>query len=427
MQHSEPKAVRRNFVVNVTDGGFFGLGMGLSSFVTVIPLFIATLTDSTVLIGLVGTLHVLGWQLPQLFTANLVRRQRRYLPFVLRMTLQERWPYAGMAFVALALALWGMDKTTALVLTFFFVILHSLGGGFTATAWQSMIGKIIPASFRGTFFGTQSGAANLFSSGGSFIAGLLLVATPYPYNYALCFFLTFVAMMVSFGFLAVTHEDEHEPVVKTKRSEQPFWSNLARILREDGNFRTFLGARIISTFGTMAVAFYAIYAVREYSMDAATAGLMASILTLAQTFASPIVGRLGDQYGHRLMFAAGNVLLGISVLLAMNAPSLTWFYVVFALAGAANSTNWTTILSITSEFGTDSERPFYIGLTNTLIAPATLAAPIIGGLVVDMFGFQTMFMVALLAGLLAAGVLLWIMRDPRKYKREERLAVATGD
>lgn len=427
MQPTEPKTVRHNFVVNVTDGGFFGLGMGLSSFVTVIPLFIATLTDSTVLIGLVGTLHLLGWQLPQLFTANLVRRQRRYLPLVLFMTIHERWPYLGMALVALSLALFSLDKTLALVITFLLVIWHSLGGGFTATAWQSMIGKIIPAHYRGTFFGTQSGMANLLSSGGSFAAGLLLVMLPYPYNYALCFFLTAIFMMISLGFLAVTREDEHEPMLKAKHGEKHFWANLLRILRADSNFRWFLAARTLATFGTMAVAFYTIYAVREYGMDAGMAGMMASVLTLAQTFASPVVGRLGDKYGHRLMFTIGNLLMGGSILLAITAPSLSWFYLIFALAGAANSTSWTTILAITSEFGTDAERPFYIGLTNTLIAPATLAAPIIGGFLVDAYGFDAMFGVALIAGLLAVSVLLGLMHDPRKLKREERLAIAAGD
>ena len=37
---------RFNFTVNVLDGAFFGLGVGFASTVTIIPLFVNSLTDS---------------------------------------------------------------------------------------------------------------------------------------------------------------------------------------------------------------------------------------------------------------------------------------------------------------------------------------------------------------------------------------------
>jgi hypothetical protein len=60
-----------NFLVNLIDGGFFGLGIGFASFVTVLPLFVSSLTDSAILIGLIPAVHVVCWQFPQLFTAHM--------------------------------------------------------------------------------------------------------------------------------------------------------------------------------------------------------------------------------------------------------------------------------------------------------------------------------------------------------------------
>ena len=37
-------------------------------------------------------------------------------------------------------------------------------------------------------------------------------------------------------------------------------------------------------------------------------------------------------------------------------------------------------------FGSEAERPVYIGLSNTLIAPATILAPVLGGLIADLAG-----------------------------------------
>ena len=71
---------------------------------------------------------------------------------------------------------------------------------------------------------------------------------------------------------------------------------------------------------------------------------------------------------------------------------------------------------MTVEFGSEEDRPYYIGLANTLIAPATLLAPIIGGALVDTISFSAMFTVALIAALLTALVLMTILYDPRALR-----------
>ena len=98
------KNVRFNFTVSILDGAFFGIGaLGFASFVTVIPLFLNHLHASTVVIGLVTSVQAIGWQLPQMFTANRVAKMRQYKPFVLFMTLHERWPFVGLMLIAMTL------------------------------------------------------------------------------------------------------------------------------------------------------------------------------------------------------------------------------------------------------------------------------------------------------------------------------------
>ena len=76
-----------NFIVNILDGGFFGLALGFASFSTVLPLFVSNLTDSAILIGIIPAIHIVGWQLPQLFTAHRVSLQKRYKPMVMFFTI----------------------------------------------------------------------------------------------------------------------------------------------------------------------------------------------------------------------------------------------------------------------------------------------------------------------------------------------------
>jgi MFS family permease len=77
--------------------------------------------------------------------------------------------------------------------------------------------------------------------------------------------------------------------------------------------------------------------------------------------------------------------------LAWKAPSFDWFYGVVVLTGIANVAIWTVAMAMTMEFATEAERPAYIGLANTLVAPASMVAPIFGGWLADQAGYPTTF------------------------------------
>jgi len=417
------KNVRFNFSINLAEGGLFGLGLGFSSFVTVIPLFMASLTHSSILIGLIAAMRAVGWQLPQLLTSNRVARLRRYKPMSLLMTLNERIPFFLLTIVALALPTIGKNAT--LILTFILVVWQTMGGGLTGTAWQSMIAKIIPPKVRGSFYGLQSAASNLLSSGGALVAGLILQAGQTPEHFALCFLLSGIALMIGFGCLAATREPEGAPARETSHKPRDLWRALVAIIRRDANFRMFILLRMFSQIAAVGLAFYTIYAVRRFQMDPGTAGVMASVLLIGQLIASPLFGWIGDRYSHRLMFALGVFMAGAGAALALVAPSLGWFYVIFALAGIANAGLWTTIYALTLEFGSEAERPYYIGLANTLVSPATLFAPILGGWLADGVSYEAMFALAAVSSLITTLLLVFVMHEPRKHVQLEELIPAT--
>jgi MFS family permease len=406
------KNVRFNFAVGIVDGAFFGIGLGFASYATFLPLFISTLTDSGLLLGLVGAMHYIGWQLPQLLTANLVARMRRYKPLVMLLTLNERVPFLALALVAVAVP--AIGTTAALILALLCVTWQAMGGGLTATAWQSMIAKIMPPERRGTFYGVQSAAANGLSSGSALVAGMILVAAGgSSQGFALCFLLAAVLMMASFLVLGMTREPLAPAEQVITRTSREFWNGLRDILRRDTSFRAFLGVRMVAQFATIGVSFFAVYAARRFQADLLTAGLMTGILGLSKTISNPLFGWLGDRYSHRLMFGVGVALAGASAGLALAAPQVEWFYLVFALVGFADAATWTTVMAMTAEYGKEEERPYYIGLANTLIAPATILAPLIGGWLVDHVSYQATFALAVV-GAVVAVVLVRLMPEPRE-------------
>ncbi|MEZ4669171.1 MAG: MFS transporter [Anaerolineae bacterium] len=412
MQSTELKEnVRHNFIAGVLDGAFFGVGLGFTSKEVIMPLFLNTLGASTILIGLVSSLHDIGWYLPQLLMAGRVARLRRYKPMVLRFTLHERWPFFGLAVVAWLVGVVPTEITLALTVIFYGIF--SFGGGLSAIAWQSMIGKVMPKSLTGTFFGSQSGAANLLAAAGAVGAGFLLERLVPQAGYALCFLLAGIGMMISMGFLAQTREPDHE-VAHDSATTARGWAKFGDILRRDVNFRWLLVGRNVAQFAWMAMAFYTIYAVRHFNMNEQTAGIMAGLLLVSQTVSGPAMGWLGDRFGHRTLFAIGAIMMTVSAGLALVAPSLDWFYVIFALAGASRVALWAVSITLTLEFGASGEKPLYIGLANTLIAPTSILAPIVGGWLADNVGFQATFLMSLICGIITAAVMLFLVRNPQQ-------------
>ncbi|MBK9747986.1 MAG: MFS transporter [Chloroflexi bacterium] len=404
--------VRHNFAVNVTDAGFYGLGLSFASFSTILPLFVSTLTDSTLLIGMIGAIHSIGWFFPQLLTAKSVAQLPRFRPMVLKMTLNERIPYFLLALVAW-LAVGVLNRELALILTFLIIMWQAFGAGLTATAWQSMVAKIMPDNMRGTFYGTQSGLANLTGIGGAVLSGIILQTLPSPLDFTLCFIICGIAMMLSFAFLALTREPAIEPPKEMTMSWGAYWHKLMTILRENANFRWFIVARIIGQVGVVGAAFYTIHVVRHFGVAEGTVGVMAGVLSLAVTVATPFFGWLGDRYSHRAAFAVGMLLAGASAFIAFIAPSAEWFYLVFALMGAANGALWTSPMALNVEFCSESERPYYIGLASTLVAPMSLIAPIAAGLLADSTGIPTTFVLATVGALITAAVVAFVVREPR--------------
>jgi len=65
------------------------------------------------------------------------------------------------------------------------------------------------------------------------------------------------------------------------------------------------------------------------------------------------------------------------------------------------------------EFGPAEDRPTYIGLTNSLIAPAAGLGPILAGWIAQVAGYRATFAAAMAFALAGWVLLRWSVRDPR--------------
>ncbi len=172
--------------------------------------------------------------------------------------------------------------------------------------------------------------------------------------------------------------------------------------------------RILGQLGTVGFAFYTVYVVRVYGVDEATAGILTGVLTMVQTLFNPIMGWLGDRWSHRGVMALGMVCAAISAGIAWWAPSVGWFYPAYALAGIGYVAIWTIAMAMTLEFGKDHEKPAYIGMANTFIAPTAFVIPLFGGWLADKIGYQSTFTATAVGAIISVFVLTFLLKDHQK-------------
>jgi MFS family permease len=315
-----------------------------------------------------------------------------------------------LAFVGLLLPKIG--PTAALIATFILLVWQGLGSGLTANAWQIMISKVIPGNIRGTFFGAQSAAANLLASLGAFLAGLLLVRLKAPYDFSTLFFIASGLYVLSWFFLNMTRETA--PVQEEELPPPPpLWKNIKLILKTDHSFRNFLISRFVTQFGMMAFAFYTVFAVKHLTMSVLAVGVMTSILMITQVIANPLLGRLADKWSGKGVLVLGGLSAVLSAILAIIIKDPNWFVLVFILNGIAATAYWTIGITMSLQFGDERQRPTYVGMSNTLIAPSAILAPLVGGLLADSFGYSVTFITSAVIGLVSVITMAVLVKDPK--------------
>src|SRR4051794_10157499 len=236
------RAFRWNFTVMGLDLSLFVLAISFTSAYGVLPLFVHHLSDSNFALGAIPAVRSCSLLLP-LFVAGYTERLSRKMPFVIGCTIIERIPYL---LIAIAIPLLATTHPTAL-LWFFFVMLAIaiLAGGLAMPAWLDVIARMIPANWRGRFFGLASAFGGLLGVVGSAGAAYVLEHFTWSTGCAICFALTFVSLVLSFLFIALGREPARAVAstsVGAQEEKEPLWRRLPGLVRDDRNLCWYLGA-----------------------------------------------------------------------------------------------------------------------------------------------------------------------------------------
>ena len=414
---------RWNFAVNMGDVASFFFGLSFISAVTIVPLFISKLTDSTLAIGLAAVISQGSWYLPQIFTANFVERLPRKKPMVVNLGFfLERLP---MWVIVLSAVIAAWNPTLALVLFLLAYAWHGFGAGLVATSWQDLIARCIPAERRGRFMGLSLFIGALAGAIAAGFSARLLGNFPFPLNFVYSFTIAAAAITISWLFVSLTREPL-EPIKPSPQSTRQFWTELPRILQRDINYRHFLISRLLFAFAGMGMGFVTVAAIQRWGIsDSMVAGFTAAFL-FGQTVGNLVLGFLADRRGHMISLEIGAFITFLAFTIAWLAPTEQWFFLVFFLLGINLAATLVSGLMVVFEFSPPEKRPTYTGLTNTSVGVASMLGPLIGA-ILALLGYNWLFMVSALLSMLALLGFHWWVKDPRFIQMTQVETISTPD
>lgn len=402
--------MRWNMGAGIMDSIFIMVAMQVVSTETVIPLLITRLGASTVLLGGVMALNSVVTFLPQLFAAGIIEGHAFKKPFSVIGSGLDR---IGYLLIAIAIWVWGASAPGLALAAF--ILLRAVTGmalGFSVPAWLTLIGKVIPTRRRGVFLGIGRGTGALLGAGAALLAGYLLETQPYPRGFALCFFIAFGAMVLSWTGLTITKEPP-DLTLRPRMSLRSHFARLPALVKQDANFRRFLIARPVTVLGTMAMSFFIVYASGRFGLSGNTVGRLTATSALSQGIMYLVWGLIADRHGHKMVLCLGATSMAAAAVSAALSPVLAGIYASFALMGAAVAAEMISATSILLEFAPPPDRPTYIGLSNTLVAPFRILAPVIGGALAAVLGYTPLFVVATVVSLAGVTLLTFRVREPR--------------
>lgn len=154
--------------------------------------------------------------------------------------------------------------------------------------------------------------------------------------------------------------------------------------------------------------------INDFGITVSAAGWIATAYILANAIFVPIWGKLGDIVGRKKIyilgfsiFIVGSVLAG----LAWNLSSMIVFRVIQAIAGSADYPTAMAIIAVTFKEG--KERAQALGIWSSSFAAAAVFGPLIGGPLIDMYGWRSVFLINLPVGIIGLLMALTFIHESR--------------
>jgi len=415
-------STRRRFVSVAAAGVTFQGGSAAIDSVTIVSALVFQLTGSSVLVGAVTAILRVGWLFPQLFVGFLAQRRASSRRFYMIGAFGRAFCIGVLTAVLFYGADWHAPWLGVAVMALWAA--YAFVSGIVAVPYNDIVARAVPSEFRSRLLATRFFGGGLLALGVALFADRLLTTQPFPASYAALFAVAAGLMFLS-SIVFVAMGDP--PRVGSSADIPSFRAYLREgrsVFRTDRRFRLFVFSQWCGGGVLMAMPFYVVH-VSALGFDLQRVAILLGAQTAGGLISNLLWGWWGDVHGKGSLLrgiALGRLLPPVAVLaLTFGAipngvdPFVVFAGIFFILGALANGLT-IAVIGYLMEVSPEALRPAYSGYFNALTAPAYLS-PLIGGIIADLGGIISVFVISAMAAAAQFTFVRTIMRSSNPGSR----------
>lgn len=161
--------------------------------------------------------------------------------------------------------------------------------------------------------------------------------------------------------------------------------------------------------------------INDFSITVSAAGWIATAYILANAVFVPIWGKLGDTTGRKRVYVLGFAIFILGSALAGFAWDLSSMIVFRIIQAIASSADYPTAMAILAVTFTDpKQRAQALGIWSSMFAAGGILGPLIGGPLIDLFGWRAVFLVNIPIGLIGLAMALAFVPESKAAQGTKR-------
>lgn len=301
-----------------------------------------------------------------------------------------------------------------------FYTIIGFSGGIVFPSMYAMVGTVWPEGGRKAFNAIYL-AQNVGVAAGPAMAGVLAV---YSFDYIfmanfgmyLVFFFIALIGFRSMSISAISHTSIFNEKKKI-RNRAPFY---ALLIVSVGYLLCWVG--YVQWQSTISAYTQEIgITLPQYSLLWTLNG---TLIVLGQPLIRPIIKRIEQNIKQQLVI--GIAIMMVSYLVVAFAQEFSMFVVAMAILTIGEMFVWPAVPTLANQLAPKGREGFYQGIVNSVATGGRMIGPLMGGLMVDFYGMQALFI--LVTVLLVAAVVASLLYDvPLKRKEAEKFQESMGE
>ncbi len=292
------------------------------------------------------------------------------------------------------------------------VILRAVQGVFTGTvaAATALVAAVVPKHESGAALGSLQTAIFLGSTLGPLVGGVFSDTL----GYRLSFWVTGGLLFLSGVLVALYVHEDFQPADQVSRSKRFDLREVGQFLVASGlALAAVFAARILLRMGTQVITpmlpLFVQSLVPSEPRIATVTGIITGASAVGSAIGSPLIGRWGDQAGHRRLLIASGLAATVFYVPQAFVSHPNWLVLWQLLTGLAIGGTLSTLTALLIQFSPPGREGMVIGLDSSVSALAMAIGPMLGASIAASLGLRAAFILS--AGILGLGtavVVMWV-------------------